>query len=135
MVEDRPIMSAKYSLPVAKTDPCCSRTVSLRQLSFLFVLGPNNTHTDATKTIPALFSGITTKYVAFHTTHYTIAPTSNVHCVSQLATPQYGTVHGNRLHGFLVSISCHFRTATPILISEVHHCYSSRMGFPRENEK
>jgi len=37
VVEDRPIMFAKYSLPVVfgQTDPRSSRTVSLRQLSFL----------------------------------------------------------------------------------------------------
>jgi len=36
-VEDRPIMSAKYRLPVTlKTDPGTSRMVSLRQLSFWF---------------------------------------------------------------------------------------------------
>jgi len=43
LVEDRPIMSAKYRLPViqlylAKTDPRSSRMVSLRQLSFLYTI-------------------------------------------------------------------------------------------------
>jgi len=37
VVEDRPIMSAEYPLPLlAKSNPRSSRTVTLRQLSYFF---------------------------------------------------------------------------------------------------